>query len=78
MCFFKAPKVKMPEVKDKPTITETTAPEPEAPVFGGNTESDSTETSAATRKSGLGSLKVTRAASMTDITGANRGLTSRV
>lgn len=70
MCFS-APKVKMPEVVDKPTITETTAPEPQAPVFGGG-DSSATETSSNAKKTGISSLKVKP--TMAYKTGANRGL----
>lgn len=60
MCFFK---VKMPKAINPqlpaPTVTETTAPEPQAPVFGGGADSIAKETS----KSGVRGLKVPKAPS---------------
>lgn len=55
MCFFKTPsmpKVKMP---DRPTVTETKAPEAQAPVFGTSGSDQQDETKGET---GVSSLKI--------------------
>jgi len=74
MCFFKPPKVKMPEVADTPRITETTAPEPAAPVFGGGDASGAGEVASAPKKTGVGSLKVKPTMAPAAATGANLAL----
>lgn len=73
MCFFKAPSVAMPTVADTPTIQETKAPEPAAPVFGGGDASGAGEVAGATKKTGVGSLKV-KPSMAPAATGANLAL----
>jgi len=74
MCFFKAPKVTMPTVSDAPTITETKAPEPAAPVFGGGSSSGAGEVAGAEKKTGVSSLKVKPTMAAAASTGANLAL----
>jgi len=77
MCFFKAPSVTMPTVSDTPTIQETKAPEPAAPVFGGGDASGAGEVAGevagATKKTGVSSLKV-KPSMAPAATGANLAL----
>lgn len=73
MCFFKPPKVSMPEVADAPTITETKAPEPAAPVLGGG-DSAAPEVDSASKKTGVSSLKVKPSMAPVAQTGANLAL----
>lgn len=80
MCF-KSPKMPAPVKADTPAISETTAPEPQAVVFGGSDETNSTELGAKVegiRKKGTGSLTIKKEPVAPDTTGANRALnTSR-
>lgn len=79
MCFS-TPKVTMPETVQAATIRETSAPEPQAVVFGGS-DPVSKEIGVkveGTRKKGTGSLTIKRDPVVADTTGANRALnTSR-
>ncbi|UCR91176.1 hypothetical protein [Ralstonia phage RpT1] len=70
MCFFKAPKVETPKVEPKPTITETTAPEPQALVIGDEKAAGATEEPT---KKGVGSLKIDLAATPAESGDANVG-----
>lgn len=75
MCFAKAPKAQAVDVPDLPTIQETKAPEPQAPVFGGGDVvapemGDSKKTGVSTLK--VAKPTITPAAK----TGANLGLPS--
>lgn len=55
MCFFKTPKLPEVKVPDRPTVTETKAPEVEAPVFGTSENTPQSETKG---DKGVSSLKV--------------------
>lgn len=73
MCFS-APKVTMPKVAELPTIKETTAPEPAAPVLGGGGVA-APEVSGTSKKTGVSALKVKpKMAAKAVATGANLAL----
>lgn len=55
MCFFKTPKMPDFNVPDRPTVTETKAPEAQAPVFGTSENDRQDETKGDT---GVSSLKI--------------------
>ncbi|AJT60831.1 hypothetical protein [Ralstonia phage phiITL-1] len=79
MCFFKAPKVETPKVEPKPTITETSAPEPQALVIGDEKGAASASDDTTTKK-GVGSLKIELSGAAAEsgdanaTTGANKAL----
>lgn len=76
MCFFKPklPAIQMPNVAQNiPAITETKAPEPNAPVFGGGAQA--LVESGETGKKGISGLKIPsleRAAGLQSLTGVSR------
>lgn len=71
ICFFKPKAVAQPDAPDLPTITETKAPEPQAPVFGGGDVV--APEMGSSKKTGVSSVKVAKPA-MNVNTGANLGL----
>ncbi|UCR90934.1 hypothetical protein [Ralstonia phage RpY2] len=74
MCFFKAPKVETPKVEPKPTITETSAPEPQALVVGGvDDKAASADGESKSSKKGTGSLKIDLSPTASESGDANVG-----
>lgn len=67
----------MPKAPEAPTIKETTAPEPEAPIFGGTDAKNDEKAGDTKPKKGVSGLKIQLDPPKADSTGANRGLNTR-
>lgn len=76
MCFFKMPKMSQPQVAPQlPSIRETTAPEPESPLFGGGADALASKGEMAAGKKGVQGLKIPQIeapASLSTATGVSR------
>lgn len=75
MCFFKAPTITMSNPNVQAAIpADATAPEPNAPVFGGSERAlmDAAGTGETKGKTGISSVKIKSTVTMPSTTGVNR------